>query len=364
MTDGVERRSPLSGLLEAEALVLEPGQTLSGTPGSRRVYALDRGRLEVRRVDGNGRDVVVGVVEPGQLTGEPGATLQAVERSVLHEVRREVVDGVDQGRQGRHGVLHELVGSLQGQLRAKQQRLVEAATASEPAGTRDAMARFMVYMLVGLAAYAVVVKIVADRHVTLANATVVSGPILLAMLAVGWIFVRRSGLPRHVFGLRWEHAGRDTREALVWTVPILVVLTVGKWALVQWSPAHAGEAVMPVLHRPFVAGPLVADLVYTAFVPLQEFVSRGAVQGSLYVLLQGSSRRRWFWAIVVSNALFAVTHLHLTFAYAAAAFVGGIVWGLLFARQRSLVGPVVSHMVIGFYALHGLGFAAILKGVG
>ncbi|MEM9453703.1 MAG: CPBP family glutamic-type intramembrane protease [Myxococcota bacterium] len=153
------------------------------------------------------------------------------------------------------------------------------------------------------------------------------------------------------------------RQALLWTVPALVLLTLGKWAPVELIPAHAGKPVFAVLDRPFTVGPLLGYGVYALLVPIQEFISRGAVQGPLYESFTGSEQRRWFWAIVVSNALFGVTHLHLTITYGFVAFTGGLLWGMLYARQRSLIGPVVSHIVVGVHALYVLGFDVILKGM-
>jgi hypothetical protein len=54
-------------------------------------------------------------------------------------------------------------------------------------------------------------------------------------------------------------------------------------------------------------------------------------------------------------SLRGVNHLHLSFAFAAAAFVPGLFWGWLFTRHRNLVGPTLSHVVVGTYVFFVMG---------
>jgi membrane protease YdiL (CAAX protease family) len=45
-----------------------------------------------------------------------------------------------------------------------------------------------------------------------------------------------------------------------------------------------------------------------------------------------------------------------------AAFVPGLFWGWMFAKQRSLVGVTVSHIAVGLWAIFALGVHAIIGG--
>lgn len=235
------------------------------------------------------------------------------------------------------------------------------ALAREVARLREATSSFLVYLVFGFSAYALVIKHVADAQWKLANATVLSGPLILAMAAAATVWIRRSGFSRQVFGLTWERAGRHALEATVWTAPVLVALACLKWSALTVLEVP-GARVFPFLHGGRAAGPWIAALVYALLVPVQEFLARGVLQGALYKLLVGSRVRRHCTAILVSNALFAVTHLHLSIRYGFAAFLGGLLWGVLYARQGSLVGPVVSHVLIGVFTLTALDMAGFLKG--
>lgn len=227
---------------------------------------------------------------------------------------------------------------------------------------RGATASFLVHMLLGFSAYAFVMKFVSDQRWTLTNATVLTGPLMVGMAALAISWARRSGFRREALGVTLRNAGRDALEAALWTAPVLVGLTLAKWGALT-TLGRDDLAVIPLLRDPWVAGPWIAALIYALLVPVQEFLARGVIQSALFALLTGTRRRRHVMAVLVANSLFAVTHLHLTISYSAAAFVGGLLWGALYARQGSLVGPVVSHALLGVYALTVLDLARVFKGI-
>lgn len=53
--------------------------------------------------------------------------------------------------------------------------------------------------------------------------------------------------------------------------------------------------------------------------------------------------------------MFSVNHLHLSFLFALLAFIPGLFWGVLFHRRPNLVGPTLSHFVVGGYVFFVLG---------
>jgi len=67
-------------------------------------------------------------------------------------------------------------------------------------------------------------------------------------------------------------------------------------------------------------------------------------------------------AIIISNLMFAAGHVFISFWFSVAAFVPGLFWGWMFAKQRSLVGVMVSHVVLGLWAFFALGMFAIVSG--
>ena len=88
-------------------------------------------------------------------------------------------------------------------------------------------------------------------------------------------------------------------------------------------------------------------------VPLQELVVRGALQGFLHEFLSG--RGRLTWAIVLSNLMFSTAHVFISPFYSYATFGLGLFWGVLYARQGTLVGVSVSHAIVGIWSIFVLG---------
>lgn len=193
-----------------------------------------------------------------------------------------------------------------------------------------------------------------------ASSSTLTTSALLMLMALGsaWI-MKASGFPPQTFGFtlaRWQWVLVDS---LVWSAVFCAVLTLGKFVLLHGSPAHAG---MPMF-KPWVssAGALATLLAYGLYVllsPVQEFVARGLMQGALTRMLTG----RWvpLQAIVVSNAVFSVSHQHLGLGYALAVFVPGLFWGWLYHRHGSLLGVSVSHVVIGLWGTGMLDLASLV----
>jgi membrane protease YdiL (CAAX protease family) len=71
------------------------------------------------------------------------------------------------------------------------------------------------------------------------------------------------------------------------------------------------------------------------------------LQAPLQAFLPGTSLQRRLLSILISNLLFAGAHMHISGAFALAAFIPGIFWGWIFARTNSLLAASTSHFLIG-----------------
>ncbi len=379
MTDRLpveESTTSLLTTLSAAPVLLSTGDVLlkeGDTSG--RMYRVEKGSLEVFRTDEDGVEFRMAVVGVGELLGDMSmlegkphvATVRALEDCILIGITREAWEAMLEEEQPtpQSQLMRKVARNLTRALtRQADETLASMKRELELSKLRAATSTFLVHMLLGFAAYAVVMKWMSENTGPLANATVVTGPLMLGMAAVAISYARRSGFPMSGFGLTWQGAGRNALEATMLTLPVLLILVAGKYLLLTFDPAYEQHRLIPLLHEPFSVGPAIGYLVYAALVPLQEFLSRGAIQGTLFDVLDGSERRRKFWSILVSNTLFAITHLHLTITYGVAAFVGGLFWGWLYSQERSLVRPVVSHIIVGVFALYVLDFADLFKGIG
>jgi membrane protease YdiL (CAAX protease family) len=66
-------------------------------------------------------------------------------------------------------------------------------------------------------------------------------------------------------------------------------------------------------------------------------------------------------AIVVSNLIFATAHTYLGLWFCLAVFLPGIFWGWMFAKQRSIIGVTVSHILVGIWGIFALGLTAMIS---
>lgn len=357
-----EAFGPRERRLAAGEVLLRAGEATG------KMYLVEHGELEIILEGDDNQQYRINCIEAGRTIGEIAmleggvhtATVRAVVDSRLLEIDRESFEQLERTSSTMfERLLLSMSRNLVRHLHGSNDAAVESL-ARELAGARlrSAMGAFLLYMLLGFAAYAVAMKALATSALSLATATVITGPLMFGMAVFAITFARQSGLPRESFGLNMGQGWKTVGEAILWTLPVLPLLVFAKWLLIR---DHDDAVLFSGLEQGLELRLVLGHLIYACLVPLQEFLARGVIQGPLFDFFEGPPRRRWFWAIVVSNTLFAVTHLHLTLTYGAAAFVGGILWGLLYARQRSLLGPIVSHVIIGLFALWVLDFATLLK---
>jgi CRP-like cAMP-binding protein/membrane protease YdiL (CAAX protease family) len=196
---------------------------------------------------------------------------------------------------------------------------------------------------------------------------------VLSFIFVIWAFIpvalslRRSPFPLASYGLTMRRSGQIAVQSLIWTIPLLLVVVVLKQAWIWWTPSMAGQPLFEPASvfdgHPFDLGIyLFAVCLYLIHAPLQELVARAGLQGTLQHFIPTRVGRINWKAILISNLLFAASHSFIGFWFCVAAFVPGLFWGWMFAKQRSLVGVIVSHIAIGVWAIFVVGVQAIIGG--
>jgi len=166
--------------------------------------------------------------------------------------------------------------------------------------------------------------------------------------------IRLSRFPLAFYGLRLDNWRPALALALKTSLIFVGLMALTKSALIVFVPSLNHLAVVAPATISLDGEAQVSWLVYAAiillytlFVPAQEFVARCGIQAPLYAFLDGSELGRRTWAILVSNFAFAAAHAHTNPTFALATFIPGIFWGWLFARTHSLLAVSVSHVIIG-----------------
>ncbi|MBW2455684.1 MAG: cyclic nucleotide-binding domain-containing protein [Deltaproteobacteria bacterium] len=375
----------MRGLSTRELSVIDPlvkerslaaGETLvrQGEPATE-LYIVRSGRLEIVKTDeGDEREHVIGEVRAREVVGEVAlfneqprfATVRATRDCVLcgitfnqlrpsaDQLARSSLDPRPKPVQRAYRkLLENLAKILADRLRA------QADVSLADAKRRHAVARFLINILVLVCLYSFLLSGLDHIERYLPDSTsYVSIPMQVLFAFGSWRFIRSTGYPLADFGITHRQAVASTVEALVLTVPVLAILTGVKW-LILWLRGSLGE--VSLIAYPDVAArlsePQVSRLfaVYVVSCAVQELIVRGALQSSLEMFLTGP--RRVLQAVLVSALLFSMTHLHMSFLFAALAFIPGLFWGWLFARRRNLAGVTLSHIAVGAYVFFIMGVA-------
>ncbi|AET69949.1 GAF domain-containing protein [Desulfosporosinus orientis DSM 765] len=153
-----------------------------------------------------------------------------------------------------------------------------------------------------------------------------------------WL-VFRSGLPLNSFGITLLNTKKAIWESLLISAVLMSGLVIFKWYLLKKMPAFQGASI-------FTWNYVGWDYVtYIVVAPLQEFLTRGVLQGSIQRFLMG--RFNWLWATILTSTLFGVFHVHESLMLGIAAIAGGMVWGSMYARHKNLIGVSLCHFLIG-----------------
>lgn len=354
-----------AGLLRiARPLELRPGELLcrEGDPGAD-LFVLVRGACEAVRSDAaTGNEVVLSRIAAGDVIGEMAlvdggvrsATVRALEPTSLLALpfARLRVDGA--GGELLRGadvkILQALAERLSQRLRSSSEELLKQAV------ERVNMGLFVVGTIAMLALYILLLAALPRLQGRVGDTAAVSVPLLCAFGLTTLWFVRRSGLPLHVFGLGRRGLGRALLEGALFALPLLGTIVLAKWAWWQLDPQRAGqplwEARALAVHYGRYAEAGYAAL-YGAFTFVQELVARCGLQTPLERFLPG--RHRALLASAIANLLFALTHLHVSPTLAAAVFLAGLFWGWLYKRHQSLYGCFLNHLLVGTFLFFVLG---------
>ncbi len=202
------------------------------------------------------------------------------------------------------------------------------------------------------------------NHMASSSSYVSSGLLLIFMGALVYLTMG-SGYPLSVFGLTLKNWRRSMREGFLFSLPLMAGLLLVKWLMTLYVPGyehvpvfdlHAGinEAIT---HTPMGNAVWWQTLVVYSLLlaPLQELISRGGLQAALSMFL--TFKYRNVVAIVLTSMMFSTTHLAYPIHIVLLSFMGGLFWGWLFYRHKSLIGASISHIMIGLWVFWFLGFA-------
>ncbi len=164
--------------------------------------------------------------------------------------------------------------------------------------------------------------------------------LVLLPLVFAVTFAKRHRHSLATWGLTWRGGWRALWESLLASLPVALGLVALKLFL-SGRPAAACYG-----HPVFELAGLPGDWWFYALLATgQEIVARGFLQTSIERIL--TVRYRSLAAIGMTSLLFAVVHLHYSPGFMLSTFAGGIFFGALYCRHRTLVGVSAAHFLLG-----------------
>jgi len=157
-----------------------------------------------------------------------------------------------------------------------------------------------------------------------------------------FIFIlRQTSLGFKDIGIISDTPKEDIKEGLKWALGAFLLLCAVKAAVRSVNPDALGAG------HPFIDfGRLgLAQVLYVLTAGIQEFLARGVIQGSLRRIVVG--KHPAFLANLITSMIFAAMHTHLGFVFMIGAAVLAGLEGILYEKQRSILGVWVLHYCFG-----------------
>jgi membrane protease YdiL (CAAX protease family) len=224
---------------------------------------------------------------------------------------------------------------------------------------RQRVSTFITYLIPLLCGFMFVTEWLRSMIAARTGTTIITLPIIVVIMLVLIRPIRSLALPWAVYGITRARWRESLRDGLLLAIPVVLVATALKFALVSFSPSHAGVPVFDcvgTLTRELGSSAMAIrhfvlfNLAYVVLVvPLQELIARGLLQGLLERFIV--SKHRTVLAILVANLIFGAFHLYLSVAAAVATVVLGVCLGSIYVRTRNLIGVCVAHAMIGTWVL-------------
>jgi membrane protease YdiL (CAAX protease family) len=168
---------------------------------------------------------------------------------------------------------------------------------------------------------------------------IISRVMEISVLLLSIWLVKRSRLPLSAFGLTLKGWKNSLGESLIITLPLMALLLVVKIYLYGQGETIYGDSIITFQFVDW------SYYTYILAAPLEELICRGIFQGTVQRVMVG--RHDWLWAIILTGLIFGVCHIFISTAMGIVALVSSLLWGVMYARHKTLVGVSVSHFLLG-----------------
>lgn len=326
------------------------------------IFIIQKGEVQIYKEEG----FVLAILGEGKSFGgistfsrKPrSASARASEDTELAWLDKASLDKLSKGGIGSisNKILNNYLGiQRQTQERSDNKIIWETKKQLETAKEQIEFGTFFVSIVFFVSLYAFAIRSGADWIDSLMAKTYLTVGLLIVMLVVVGISMRNSQYTLDDYGFNTDAWRQKVPEALLWTLGFIVFATGLKYILIHTTDSYQGQELLSFVGYKNVGVTTAAltTILYCIFAPVQEFLARGLTQSSLSRFLKGKHINTK--AILITTLLFSTTHLHLNTYFALAVIIPSIFWGIMYARQKSLLGVSISHIIIGIYVAFIMG---------
>ena len=313
--------------------------------------------------DGDG-DGVIATLKKGEIIGEMrimesmprSATVRAIKPTVTFKIAiRKLSDDVLLAK-----IKNNLGLELSKRLRSSNEVTVNyLRLALNESRARNTMAKFIINFVVLNTVYAFGLTYISKLSNYAYSTTLVSMPLILFFAVCVMILAKQMHYPMSMYGLTTKNWKVAVVESVSITSLILIAAFIFEYVFLHYyfGIAHPSIVHISINSSAGAFDPrLIAILIfgYALFVPLQEFIVRGVFQSAFEDFFTGP--HKIFSSIVVSNLIFSMAHVFISMSVGLTVFVPGLFWGWLYSRHRTLIGVIISHIMIGVWGILFAGF--------
>jgi hypothetical protein len=321
------------------------------------LYFVESGRMDVIK-----KGHFLASLDPGDWIGEIAiltgdklrtATIRAKEDSVLYMLPLAKIQVATRDDPKIYTkIVATLAKRMADRLRKTNDKTIKSMQKElEFAKMRIVMGHLIVNLLMMIASFFFILKIISVLHITPKVSTVVSIPLILLILYFTYRVMANSHYPLSDYGLTLQNWKKSIFESLMVTILLMAGTLALRWFLIHFVHEFKGHPLFgyKLLHKEHLntALWLLITFGYSVAAPVQELIVRGCLQGSLNRFLIGEHKT--LVAIVLSNLLFSTLHLQVSLPLAICVFFIGCVWGWLYSRHQTILGVSISHIIIGIW---------------
>ena len=362
-----------------EKVSFQPGEIIiADGEHSRDFYIIYEGKVRVvKKVEEDNKSHVIAELNNGSCFGEMAilndnprsATIEAIESTTLLKISGLNLDQLATQENSTYAKLATNIARHLAQRLQDTNGLTIQSLQKELALTKShiAMGNLLIHTIMMMTIYVLSVNLLSEFATSSVATTILTAPLIIAYALISLLIIKRSGYPFSFFGFTLHNWRKQTIQTLLWTLLFCFGITLLKLNLIIFVPALQH---LPLIDFKASLNPnqvtsdsfeLMMGLVflYTLTAPLQEMIFRGTIQS----LLQDFLIRKYpvFWSIILSSAFFSIAHLHVSIWFSLLALIPSFFWGALYAKQKSLLGVSISHILIGWWFIFGLGFNQIFR---